>query len=121
MPTKWASVLHNQTKKRRLEQSDRYHTIGYFSILKRGINGVYHHVGRKHLHRYLSASCGRASFGKPIGCGVRKRPLKRKPRWKRKASASARLSKASGSVAAAKSSSQLSLELGFYAVQLWVF
>ena len=27
---------------------------GYFSILKRGINGVYHHVGRKHLGRYLS-------------------------------------------------------------------
>jgi len=27
---------------------------GYFSILKRGINGVYHHVGRKHLHRYLA-------------------------------------------------------------------
>ncbi len=27
---------------------------GYFSILKREINGVYHHVGRKHLHRYLS-------------------------------------------------------------------
>lgn len=27
---------------------------GYFSLLKRGINGVYHHVGRKHLHRYLS-------------------------------------------------------------------
>lgn len=27
---------------------------GYFSILKRGINGVYHHVGKKHLHRYLS-------------------------------------------------------------------
>jgi len=27
---------------------------GYFSILKRGINGVYHHVGRQHLHRYLS-------------------------------------------------------------------
>ena len=26
---------------------------GYFSLLKRGINGVYHHVGRKHLHRYL--------------------------------------------------------------------
>jgi hypothetical protein len=26
---------------------------GFFSILKRGINGVYHHVGRKHLHRYL--------------------------------------------------------------------
>src|SRR6185312_12835986 len=27
---------------------------GYFSILKRGINGVYHHVGKQHLHRYLS-------------------------------------------------------------------
>jgi transposase-like protein len=26
---------------------------GYFSLLKRGINGVYHHVSRKHLHRYL--------------------------------------------------------------------
>ena len=28
---------------------------GYFSLLKRGINGVYHHVGRKHLHRYLAS------------------------------------------------------------------
>jgi transposase-like protein len=27
---------------------------GYFALLKRGINGVYHHVSRKHLHRYLS-------------------------------------------------------------------
>lgn len=27
---------------------------GFFSILKRGINGTFHHVGRKHLHRYLS-------------------------------------------------------------------
>lgn len=27
---------------------------GYFSILKRGINAVYHHVGKQHLHRYLS-------------------------------------------------------------------
>ena len=26
----------------------------YFSILKRGIIGVYHHVGKQHLHRYLS-------------------------------------------------------------------
>jgi hypothetical protein len=24
------------------------------TILKRGINGVYHHVGKQHLHRYLS-------------------------------------------------------------------
>ena len=27
---------------------------GYFANLKRGVNGVYHHVGRQHLHRYLS-------------------------------------------------------------------
>jgi transposase-like protein len=26
---------------------------GYFSILKRGITGVYHHVSAAHLHRYL--------------------------------------------------------------------
>jgi transposase-like protein len=26
----------------------------FFSILKRGINGVYHHVSEAHLHRYLS-------------------------------------------------------------------
>ena len=27
---------------------------GYFATLKRGINGVYHHVGKQHLRRYLS-------------------------------------------------------------------
>lgn len=27
---------------------------GFFSILKRGISGVYHHVSRGHLHRYTS-------------------------------------------------------------------
>ncbi len=27
---------------------------GYFSIPKRGIIGVYQHVGKNHLHRYLS-------------------------------------------------------------------
>jgi transposase-like protein len=27
---------------------------GYFALLKRGINGVYHHVSKKHLHRYLA-------------------------------------------------------------------
>jgi len=26
---------------------------GYFGLLKRGINGIYHHVGSQHLHRYL--------------------------------------------------------------------
>ena len=27
---------------------------GYFSLLKRGINGIFHHVSKKHLHRYLN-------------------------------------------------------------------
>lgn len=27
---------------------------GYFANLRRGIDGVYHHVGKHHLHRYLS-------------------------------------------------------------------
>jgi transposase-like protein len=27
---------------------------GFFGLLKRGITGVYHHVGKGHLHRYLS-------------------------------------------------------------------
>lgn len=27
---------------------------GFFELLKRGINGVYHHVGKHHLHRYLA-------------------------------------------------------------------
>jgi hypothetical protein len=27
---------------------------GFFAALKRGINGVYHHVGQNHLHRYLT-------------------------------------------------------------------
>lgn len=27
---------------------------GYFSIVKRGLNGIYHSVSKKHLHRYLA-------------------------------------------------------------------
>jgi len=27
---------------------------GFFSILKRGVNGTFHHVSKKHLHRYLA-------------------------------------------------------------------
>jgi hypothetical protein len=27
---------------------------GYFSLLKKGIDGIYHHVSREHLHRYLT-------------------------------------------------------------------
>ena len=40
---------------------------GYFGMLKRGLSGVHHHVGRHHLHRYLvrvrfSVQCS-GSFG----------------------------------------------------------
>ncbi len=27
---------------------------GYFSLLKRGVNGTFHHISREHLHRYLA-------------------------------------------------------------------
>jgi len=27
---------------------------GFFSLLKRGVYGTFHHVSRHHLHRYLS-------------------------------------------------------------------
>ena len=27
---------------------------GYFSLLKRGITGIFHHISKKHLHRYLN-------------------------------------------------------------------
>jgi hypothetical protein len=27
---------------------------GFFGIFKRGLDGVYHHVSKKHLHRYTS-------------------------------------------------------------------
>ena len=27
---------------------------GYFGLLKRGVNGTYHHISKEHLHRYLA-------------------------------------------------------------------
>jgi len=45
----------NHGKKEYVRGDIHTNTIeGYFSILKRGIIGVYHHVGKNHLHRYLS-------------------------------------------------------------------
>jgi transposase-like protein len=38
-------------------RADYFHTNNaenYFSILKRGVNGVYHHVSEQHLHRYCA-------------------------------------------------------------------
>lgn len=46
----------NHTQKQYVKDGNVHtNTIeGFFGILKRGINGVYHFVGKKHLHRYLS-------------------------------------------------------------------
>ena len=41
---------------------------GYFSILKRGINGVYHHVSQKHLRRYLGEFDFR--YNQRMGLGI---------------------------------------------------
>lgn len=40
---------------------------GYFSILKRGINGVYHHVSEAHLSRYLAEFDFRYSHRERLG------------------------------------------------------
>jgi hypothetical protein len=40
---------------------------GFFSILKRGIYGVYQHVSEAHLHRYLSEFDFRYSNRKKLG------------------------------------------------------
>jgi transposase-like protein len=57
MTHKLSQVNHNRKEYVRREKGVTITTNtveGYFSILKRGINGVYHHVGKQHLHRYLS-------------------------------------------------------------------
>jgi len=36
------------------EKAHVYTAEGYFSLLKRGINGTFHHASKQHLHRYLS-------------------------------------------------------------------
>jgi transposase-like protein len=40
---------------------------GYFSILKRGVYGVFHHVSEAHLHRYLSEFDFRYSNREKVG------------------------------------------------------
>jgi hypothetical protein len=40
---------------------------GYFSILKRGVYGVFHHVSEAHLHRYLSEFDFRYSNREKLG------------------------------------------------------
>jgi transposase-like protein len=50
-----STVNHSKDEYVRLGGFVHTNTIeNYFSILKRGVNGVYHHVSEAHLHRYLA-------------------------------------------------------------------
>ncbi|ANW04085.1 transposase [Bradyrhizobium icense] len=40
---------------------------GYFSILRRGINGTYHHVREAHLKRYLAEFYFRYTYRMKLG------------------------------------------------------
>ncbi len=49
-------VCHSKEEYSRREEGRIIHTNtveGYFSILKRGVYGTFHHVSKAHLHRYL--------------------------------------------------------------------
>lgn len=52
-------VINHKEREYSREAKDgmRVHTNtveGYFGLLKRGLNGIYHQVGSQHLHRYLA-------------------------------------------------------------------
>jgi hypothetical protein len=50
-------VNHSRREYLRYEDGVRISTNnveGFFGLLKRGMKGVYHHVGKHHLHRHLS-------------------------------------------------------------------
>ncbi|MCJ2128308.1 IS1595 family transposase [Methylobacterium sp. E-045] len=42
---------------------------GYFSVIKRGMKGVYQHCGKQHLHRYLAEFDFRYNNRVKLGCG----------------------------------------------------
>lgn len=49
------SVCHSAKEYVRLGTDVHSNTIeGFFSIVKRGLNGIYHSVSKEHLHRYLA-------------------------------------------------------------------
>jgi len=66
---------------------------GYFATLKRGINGVYHQVGKQHLHRYLSESDFRYNSRKNEGRGTN--PAGNQRSWREAANAAGLNRKAS--------------------------
>ena len=43
---------------------------GFFSIVKRGLNGIYHNVSRKHLHRYMAEFEFRYNNRNLVSCPV---------------------------------------------------
>ena len=50
---------------------------GFFSILKRGMYGVYQHVSEAHLHRYLNEFDFRYSNREKLGVTIRPAPRAR--------------------------------------------
>lgn len=45
----------NHGKKEYVKGEVHINTIeGYFGLLKRGVNGTFHHISKKHLQRYLT-------------------------------------------------------------------
>jgi ISXO2-like transposase domain len=52
---------------------------GYFSILKRGITGTYHHVSQQHLKRYLAEFDFRYSNRAKLGIDDERRPVGASP------------------------------------------
>jgi transposase-like protein len=49
---------------------------GYFSIFKRGINGVYHHISEQHLKRYLAEFDFRYNERLALGVGDQERTIR---------------------------------------------
>ena len=58
----------------------------FFSILKRGITGVYHSVSEAHLHRYLAEFDFR--YNNRSGLGINEENVRRRPSKASKASGS---------------------------------
>ena len=67
----WNFASHgtvNHTKDEYVRGNIHTNTVeGFFSILKRGVYGVYQHVSEAHLHRYLSEFDFRYSNREKLG------------------------------------------------------
>ena len=68
-----SSVNHSAEEYVRLAGFAHTNTVeNYFSILKRGIIGTYHHVSEAHLHRYLADSISATTSAPPLGSMMRR-------------------------------------------------